>query len=355
MEEEVECPDCPAGIPAWVMTFADLMSLLMCFFVLLLSFAEMDVLKYKQVAGAMKFAFGVQKDIQAIEIPKGTSIVAKNYSPGKPTETTPLEILREASVDDDKQNLDFTDSTDKNKGETEITVDIEAAELALAKQMEQDIQEQAKQLEESLTSELKKGLVDVDAMQDRVLIRIREKGSFGSGSAKLQPSFFPVMKKIADILNKQPGQFIIAGHTDDIPIETKLYRSNWDLASARAATVVHFMFQVGDIDPSRLEIRALADNNPLKPNTSKENRAQNRRVEISVLHGNTKAIDVEPDNNLQHDSVDVMSKPKPDSDAPKIPDNAAQQPIAPPAPAPATETPIPAAPIQSAVPEEETL
>ena len=327
MEEEVECPDCPTGIPAWVMTFADLMSLLMCFFVLLLSFAEMDVLKYKQVAGAMKFAFGVQKDIQAIEIPKGTSIIAKNYSPGKPTETTPLKILREASTDANKQNLDFTDSTDQNKGAAEITVDIEAAELALAKQMQQDIQEQAEQLEDALTSELKKGLVDVLAMQDRVLIRIREKGSFRSGSAKLQPSFFPVMKKIADILNQQPGQFIIAGHTDDIPIETKFYRSNWDLASARAATVVHFMFQVGDIDPSRLEIRALADNQPLRPNTSKANRARNRRVEISVLHGNTKAINIEQDGALQHDSVDVMTKPPSSNDA-KVPAPAAtSQPV----------------------------
>jgi len=81
-----ECPacKCPAGIPAWVLTFADLMSLLMCFFVLLLSFAEMDVIKYKQIAGSMKNAFGVQRDVKAYEPPKGVSIIAREFSPAPP-------------------------------------------------------------------------------------------------------------------------------------------------------------------------------------------------------------------------------------------------------------------------------
>ncbi|MEM7561516.1 MAG: flagellar motor protein MotB [Pseudomonadota bacterium] len=89
-EEECNCPPCEEGLPPWLATFADMMALLMCFFVLLLSFAEMDVLKYKQVAGALKTAFGVQRIVKATEIPKGTSVIAKQYSPGKPTEVTPL-------------------------------------------------------------------------------------------------------------------------------------------------------------------------------------------------------------------------------------------------------------------------
>ena len=75
---EEECPKCPPeGLPAWMGTFADLMSLLMCFFVLLLSFSEMDVLKFKQIAGSMKFAFGVQNKIEVKDIPKGTSVVTR--------------------------------------------------------------------------------------------------------------------------------------------------------------------------------------------------------------------------------------------------------------------------------------
>ncbi|MFT5811771.1 MAG: chemotaxis protein MotB, partial [Rubritalea sp.] len=114
MSEECECPPCDEGLPPWLATFADLMTLLMCFFVLLLSFAEMDALKYRQVAGAMKNAFGVQRDIKATEIPKGTNVIAQQYSPGKPVEVTPLEIMREKTTDDTKANLDFTDTSSKN-------------------------------------------------------------------------------------------------------------------------------------------------------------------------------------------------------------------------------------------------
>ena len=81
-DEECKCP--PPGLPAWMGTFADLMSLLMCFFVLLLAFSEMDVLKFKQIAGSMKFAFGVQNKIEVKDIPKGTSVIAMEFRPGKP-------------------------------------------------------------------------------------------------------------------------------------------------------------------------------------------------------------------------------------------------------------------------------
>lgn len=83
-EEASSKEEAHAGAPAWVMTFADLMSLLMCFFVLLLAFSEMDVLKFKQLSGSMKAAFGVQRMIKADEIPKGTSIIAQEFSPGIP-------------------------------------------------------------------------------------------------------------------------------------------------------------------------------------------------------------------------------------------------------------------------------
>lgn len=295
MSEECECPPCEQGLPPWLATFADLMSLLMCFFVLLLSFAEMDVLKYKQVAGAMKLAFGVQRDVKATEIPKGTSVIAQQYSPGKPTEVTPLEIMRETSTDDTKINLDFTDSTTKN---VESMTAAEAEALA-QHQAQQDAKEEAEELQKELASAIGDGLLEVEAFNDRVLIRIRERGSFGSGKAKLKKQFLPILKLIAEVLNQRDGHFVIAGHTDDIPIDTKQFRSNWDLSAARAASVVHYFIQQGDVDPERMEIKALADNEPLVPNDSWENRAQNRRVEISVLHGNRRAIDIEsPTENV---------------------------------------------------------
>jgi len=298
MSEECECPVCEEGLPPWLATFADLMSLLMCFFVLLLSFAEMDVLKYKQVAGAMKMAFGVQRDVIATEIPKGTSVIAQQYSPGKPIEVTPLEIMREKSTDDTKTNLDFTDSTSRND---QSLADAEAMAAQHAQQM---AKEEAEELKQELASAIGDGLIEIEGFNDRVLIRIREKGSFGSGKANLKPAFEPILEQIAQVLNQRDGHFIIAGHTDDIPIETNKFRSNWDLSAKRAATVVHFFIQRGDIDPERMEIRAHSDNQPLVPNDSWENRAQNRRVEISVLHGNTESIQM----NSPADNVDFVQE-----------------------------------------------
>jgi chemotaxis protein MotB len=290
MSEENDCPVCEEGLPPWLATFADLMSLLMCFFVLLLSFAEMDVLKYKQVAGAMKHAFGVQRDVKATEIPKGTSIIAKQYSPGKPTEITPLEIMREKTTDDQKQNLDFSDA--------------EKAKAVAQAHAEKQAKEEAEELKKELGDAIGKGLLEVEGFNDRVLIRIRERGSFGSGKADLKTEFAPILLQIAQVLKQRNGHFIIAGHTDDIPIETKQFQSNWELSAKRAATVVHFFIEHAEIDPERMEIRAHSDNLPIVPNDSWENRAKNRRVEISVLHGNFESIDLESPS----DSVDFVQE-----------------------------------------------
>lgn len=289
MDQECDCPPCEEGLPPWLATFADMMALLMCFFVLLLSFAEMDVLKFKQVAGALKLAFGVQRIVKATEIPKGTSVIAKQYSPGKPTEVTPLEIMREKTTDDTKRDLEVF--TGHGQGDGNITE--EDAEAIAALKAQREAQDQAEELQDELSEAIGEGLLEVEAYNDRVLIRIRERGSFGSGRAELKQEFLPVLLLIAEVLNQRDGHFIIAGHTDDIPIETRRFRSNWDLSSARAASVVHYFIQEGDVDPERMEIRALADNEPIVPNDSWENRAQNRRVEISVLHGNHHAIETE--------------------------------------------------------------
>jgi chemotaxis protein MotB len=242
----------------------------------------------------MKHAFGVQRDVKATEIPKGTSVIAKKYSPGKPTEITPLEVMRENSTDDTKVNLDFSDSEQKtDASEQSEQVGAAQAEAIAAANAQQMAKEEAEELKEELAEAIADGLLEVDSFSDRVLIRIRENGSFSSGKSKIKKDFEPVLLLIANVLNNRDGHFVISGHTDDIPIETKQFRSNWDLSAARASSVVLNFIQKGNVDPERMEIRAFSDNEPLVPNDSRENRAQNRRVEISVLHGNRYAIDVE--------------------------------------------------------------
>ena len=119
-EEECKCP--PPGLPQWLGTFADLMSLLMCFFILLLSFAEVDVLKFKQIAGSMKYAFGVQSKIEVKDIPKGTSVVAQEFTPGKP-EPTPIEVVMQQTIEVTKAQLDFQDGEESNAGGQENITD----------------------------------------------------------------------------------------------------------------------------------------------------------------------------------------------------------------------------------------
>ncbi len=293
-----ECEECKPGLPAYMGTFADLMSLLMCFFVLLLSFAEMEVQKFQQLSGSMKEAFGVQKNIVARDNPKGTSIIAKEFSPGKPT-PTPIQKVQQITTDDTKPNLDFTDSNTKNleleggdpeQADTSVQPDDAEQKQKEAEARNEDTAQQeadraeAKAIEEALkkalNNEIRKGLVEVLSQDNQVMIRVRERGSFKSGRANIQTAFVPTLDKISRILGKTRGRIVVAGHTDDIPISTRRFPSNWELSAARAATFVHFMKRRGKIDPRRMEIRAYADTQPLDPAKTPQARAKNRRVEI---------------------------------------------------------------------------
>lgn len=286
-DEEVDCNCPPEGLPAWLGTFADLMSLLMCFFVLLLSFAEMDALKYKMVVKSLDNAFGVQREIAANEIPKGTSIIAQEFSSGEP-KPTPLKAIRQDTMDETKDNL-------------KVTVDAKE----VAKLQAEEIAKEAEKFKESLKDEINEGLIDVETELNRIVIRIREKGSFQSGDARLNPGFLPIIVKIRDVLLKTNGQLAVAGHTDEIPINTPRYRSNWELSTSRATSVVHELLRSGEISPDRFVLEGHADTQPLVPNDSAKNRAKNRRVEIivlkSVVTGDlTQSIDA---MNLDHQGI----------------------------------------------------
>lgn len=266
-----ECPKCPpAGAPMWLATFADLMSLLMCFFVLLLSFATMDAIKFKKMADSMENAFGVQKEVPVYDIPMGTSIIAQHFSPA-PTEPTPLDEVKQTTL----QRSPILAEIEEN--------DIEDVKKKLREDKLKEIEEQADKIREALKTEIREGLVSVDTVNMKIIIRIDERGSFPSGSAVLKAGFEPVMKKIAASVNAAPGRVHVAGHSDDVPIATQMYRSNWELSASRAVTVSHFLFREPGTDKNRFVIEGYADTKPLVPNASPENRAKNRRVEIVLI------------------------------------------------------------------------
>ncbi len=286
-DEPVKCKCPPPGSPAWMATFADLMSLLMCFFVLLLSFSEMDVLKFKQLAGSMREAFGVQNQIKLKDIPKGTSIIAQEFSPGRP-EPTPFNEVRQFTTETSQRSLDVrrqqgkSDYLDPNAGEIQELIEKMEAER---QESESEAKEDALTIAMALQNEIGKGSVEVETRESKVIIRVKEKGSFSSGAADLNFEFIPIISTIRDVLINIHGTVSIEGHTDNIPISTAQFQSNWGLSSARALSVAQELFVDPRIDQARYQVIGYADTKPLAPNDSAENRSLNRRVEIVIQKG----------------------------------------------------------------------
>ena len=266
------CKKCEDGLPPWLATFADLMSLLMCFFVLLLSFSEIDAIRFTRMADALKDAFGVQRDVTAMEIVKGVSVIKTEFTTSV-SEPSPIAEVRQETVHSNREELKIDDATRDAVSEEE------------RERINEQIEEKVEELRSALAEEIDKGLVSVEKEASKVLIRIREKGSFASGKADLDIGFFQVMAQISEAVAGIPGKVIVAGHTDNIPISTKRFRSNWELSSARAVTVVHALLRDPGVDATRVLVEGHADSQPLAPNDTPENRARNRRVELILIRG----------------------------------------------------------------------
>ncbi len=227
-QEEIE-----EGAPLWVVTFGDLMSLLMCFFVLLLSFSEMDRRKYKMVSGSMAQAFGIQREKPVFESPRGQKMIAKEFD-----------------------------------------------QAVVIKKIEESIKPIIDEIKNEY-EELKEA-VELEIEDDKVTIRMMGEATFDTGKAKLHPAFGPLLKKIGKVLSQTKGEIIIAGHTDNIPLKGGLYGSNLGLSMARAGSVAEYLLRTTSIDPKRLSTMGFGEYRPLTSNDTARGRRKNRRVEIIV-------------------------------------------------------------------------
>ena len=382
-QEEEECPKCPpAGAPAWMATFADMATLLMAFFVLILSFAEFNVPKFKQISGSLKNAFGVQKVVPVVEQPKGTTVLSLNFSPSPAPSVT--KNLRQQTSDSEQKNLDLKSEIDEgdsaksnskevmdakelseqiksevssedvkvetvndkvlvslnteNKTADEIsnlikdTVDavenarestganetdvliggidkdiksMASAEIenkSLKEQMnnlekqnsndKKDLQEKTKkaefsedQLKVALKQEIGKGLAEVQREKDRVIVTVGSAGAFSSGSARLTKQARAIMQKIAKVSAKGAGQVNVSGHTDNVPlIFGGQYRDNWDLAAARASSVVQELAKANTIPSEKLKAISFGETKPIEQNDTRDGREKNRRIEIEIKY-----------------------------------------------------------------------
>ena len=243
------------GSPAWIVTFADLATLLLTFFILLLSFAEMDVEKYRAMANSMAGAFGSNQVLgDAVGGSPLTLIESDTVSLPEPMET----------ATDEPEFID-------ERAEGDAPTKIPAGVIDLASRM-------IEELEPEVASEA----LSVNYDESRVVIRFSEEATFRSGEAAIKPGMVPIIERVVEVLSGCTGDVLVAGYTDDRPIASGRYRSNWDLSAARAVSVVHELVLNRQVPAERVVAAGRAETNPLAPNDSPENRAKNRRVEIAI-------------------------------------------------------------------------
>lgn len=217
----------------WMVTFGDLMALLLCFFVLLLSFSETDRAKYKDVAGSLEKAFGVQRETPAWDSPKGQSMIARNFDKEFKIITRDKEIV--------------------------------------SKKLEQELQEKF----HSKVSGIK-----VEIEGQKVTIRLMGETTFQSGKAQIREQMIPFLKKVGDFLKIAEGDIIVAGHTDNMPVKGAPYYNNLRLSLARSASVAEFFITARYTPPEKIVTMGFGEYRPTDTNETKTGRGKNRRVEI---------------------------------------------------------------------------
>lgn len=227
-----EAADGDGGAPEWMVTFADMMTLLLCFFVLLLSFANMDIEKFRDMLGSVKNAFGVQTER------KMDVYIAYSSSPH---ERKDLNLKQE-----------------------------QRQQLAMAQMMKDMLDD----------DEAIKAHSAVNAEAGGVLFRVDNRVLFKPGTTEFSNEAKRVLGKVIEMLKKHNYDLVVEGHTDDTPPKSDAYPSNWELSGARAAKALRYIIDEGGISPTRVKAVGYASSRPLVPNDIQANRERNRRVEF---------------------------------------------------------------------------
>ena len=226
---DMEQEESKAGAPSWMVTFADLMSLLLTFFVLLLSFSTTEVIKFREAMGSIKMALGLKSPQEASTVPTGQSPLRED-----------MNELGSANVSPDE--------------------------------MEQQLRDVLEALGLENDGEARKTLYGV-------VLQLKGDLMFPSGMAELNPTAFPILDALSNYIAGVDRHVDIAGHTDSIPIATEVFPSNWELSAARAGQAVRYLVEHG-VPPEKLRAIGQADTVPIADNSTAEGRAKNRRVEF---------------------------------------------------------------------------
>jgi chemotaxis protein MotB len=249
----VEPEEVAGGAPDWIVTFADLMSLLLTFFVLLLSFSTTEVIKFREAMGSIKEALGVKSPNESSTVPSGQN---------------PLT-----------QNVD----------------DIGGAGLSPS-ELEEQLEQVLKQFGLEAQGEAKQTVYGV-------VLQLEGDLMFHSGAAELMPETFALLNGLATVVNRVDRNVDVVGHTDNIPIATAVYPSNWELSAARAGQAVRYLVEHG-VPSDRLRAIGRAETVPIDTNNTPEGRARNRRVEFVFT---AKAGSEIPRGSLESGAVEAGS------------------------------------------------
>lgn len=241
-KKQEEC----AEMEAWVTSFADLMSLLCVFFILMFAMANTDARNFAQIAEALRLAFnGVGSS------PSPVTVSGESQGAGETTSSAAAPVTFDRLP---PRQQDFI------RASTELTVFAEQLGVG--------------------------GQINVSTSYEGIIISLSDELVFEPGSATLKPESTAVLDTVVEILLSNANEVRIDGHTDDIPTNTPLFPSNWDLSVARAVAIVRYLTEVGGVPPERLTAAGKGEFEPLVPNDSRANRARNRRADIVMIYEN---------------------------------------------------------------------
>jgi chemotaxis protein MotB len=226
----------------WLVSYADFITLLFAFFVVMFASSQVDKGKIGKLAVAIQMAF---KDLGIFPTPS-------SRSPGRPTTGPPTDALPPITNLFDPRSM---------------------ANLAKLQ----------KELAQALSGEIQRGEVAMKVGREGLVVSLREVGFFDSGSAEVKLKSEPSVARIAKVLEAGPYLVRIEGHTDNVPIHTERFASNWELSTARATEMAKLFITRFEFPPERLSAAGFAEYHPAAPNQTAEGRALNRRVDIVVV------------------------------------------------------------------------
>jgi len=233
----------------WLVSYADFITLLFAFFVVLYSASKADEKKQAQAANSIESAFrslGIFADTR--RKPEGPT--AESEGIDKPV--IPMNIVMGEDV------------------------------LGPAK-VKDDLEKIHRELQQKLSNQIAQHTVSIQMGRDGLVISLREAGFFNSGSATPHAETLATMRQVASSLSKTPYDLRIEGHTDNIPIHTTEFDSNWELSTARATRIARILLELNAMPPNRLSAAGYAEFHPVASNETSEGRAENRRVDLVVM------------------------------------------------------------------------